>query len=143
MQIGIATFITDEGIGPADLGRALEDRAFDSLFITEHSHILVSRETPYVFGEGDMPRVFYRTLDPFVALTAAAVATTKMVLATGSHSFHSGTSSTPPSRSPVSTWRRADGSCSGWAPAGTWRRCAATARILAPEALGSTRAWRR
>jgi len=83
MQIGIATFITDEGVSPVDLGRALEDRAFDSLFITEHSHIPVSRETPYVFGEGDMPRVFYRTLDPFVALTAAAAVTTRLVLATG------------------------------------------------------------
>ena len=82
MQIGVATFITDEGIGPADLGRALEERAFDSLLITEHSHIPASRETPYV-GGGDLPRVYYRTLDPFVALTAAAVVTTRLQVATG------------------------------------------------------------
>lgn len=82
MQIGVATFITDEGIGPADLGRALEERAFDSLLITEHSHIPASRETPYV-GGGDLPRVYYRTLDPFVALTAAAVVTTGLQVATG------------------------------------------------------------
>lgn len=82
MQIGVATFITDEGIGPADLGRALEEREFDSLLITEHTHIPASRETPYPAG-GDLPRVYFRTLDPFVALTAAAVVTTRLQVATG------------------------------------------------------------
>ena len=47
MRFGIATFITDEGIRPDALGRALEERGFDSLFIAEHSHIPVSRESPY------------------------------------------------------------------------------------------------
>ena len=82
MKFGIATFVTDEGIRPDVLGRGLEERGFDSLFLAEHSHIPVSRETPYP-GRGDLPRVYYRTLDPFVALTAAAGTTTSLLLGTG------------------------------------------------------------
>jgi probable F420-dependent oxidoreductase len=82
MRFGIATFITDEGIRPDVLGRALEERGFSSLFIAEHSHIPVSRESPYP-GGGELPRKYYRTLDPFVALTAAAVVTSRLVLGTG------------------------------------------------------------
>ncbi len=82
MDFGISTFVTDEGIRPDVLGRALEERGFDSLFLAEHSHIPVSRESPYP-GGGDLPRVYYRTLDPFLALTAAAAVTTRLVLGTG------------------------------------------------------------
>jgi probable F420-dependent oxidoreductase len=82
MRFGIATFITDEGIRPEALGRALEERGFSSLFLAEHSHIPVSRESPYP-GGGELPRKYYRTLDPFVALTAAAAVTSRLVLGTG------------------------------------------------------------
>src|SRR5690242_6278101 len=82
MEFGIATFITDEGIGPVALGRALEERGFSSLFIAEHSHIPVSRETPYPAG-GELPRRYYRTLYPFVALAAPAAVTSHLVLGTG------------------------------------------------------------
>ncbi|MQA06967.1 MAG: TIGR03619 family F420-dependent LLM class oxidoreductase [Pseudonocardiaceae bacterium] len=82
MRIGIATFVTDEGIHPATLGKAVEERGFDSLFLAEHSHIPVSRQSPYP-GGGELPRVYYRTLDPFVALTAAAGATSQLLLGTG------------------------------------------------------------
>ena len=82
MKFGIATFVTDEGIRPGPLGRALEERGFDSLFVAEHSHIPASRETPYP-GRGELPRVYYRTLDPFVLLTAAAAATTNLLVGTG------------------------------------------------------------
>jgi probable F420-dependent oxidoreductase len=82
VKFGIATFITDEGIRPGPLGAALEERGFDSLFIAEHSHIPASRESPYP-GGGELPRVYYRTLDPFVALTAAAAATRNLLVATG------------------------------------------------------------
>ncbi|KAA5826615.1 LLM class F420-dependent oxidoreductase [Saccharopolyspora hirsuta] len=82
MQFGVSAFITDEGIGPADLGRALEERGFDALFVAEHTHIPASRETPYPMG-GDLPRIYYRTLDPFVALTAAAAVTERLLVATG------------------------------------------------------------
>jgi probable F420-dependent oxidoreductase len=82
MGFGVLTFITDEGIGPVDLGRALEDRGFEALFLAEHSHIPVDAKTPYPSG-GPIPRKYYRTLDPFVALTAAAAVTDNLVLGTG------------------------------------------------------------
>jgi probable F420-dependent oxidoreductase len=82
MKFGIATFVTDEGIRPDVLGKALEERGFDSLFLAEHSHIPVSRQSPYP-GGGELPRVYYRTLDPFVALTAVAGATKNLLLGTG------------------------------------------------------------
>ena len=74
MRIGIQTFVTDEGIRPDTLAKAAEDRGFGSLFVAEHSNIPVSRESPYP-GGGDLPRVYYRALDPFVALSAAAAVT--------------------------------------------------------------------
>jgi probable F420-dependent oxidoreductase len=82
VRIGVLTFITDEGIGAVELGKALEQRGFESLFLAEHSHIPVDAQTPYPMG-GPIPRKYYRTLDPFVALTAAAVATEKLVVGTG------------------------------------------------------------
>ncbi|MEU0794399.1 LLM class F420-dependent oxidoreductase [Amycolatopsis sp. NPDC005961] len=82
MKFGISTFVTDEGIRPDVLGAALEERGFDSLFLAEHSHIPVSRESPYP-GGGDLPEKYKRTLDPFVALTAAATATSELLLGTG------------------------------------------------------------
>jgi probable F420-dependent oxidoreductase len=82
MRFGVLTFITDEGIGPVELGAALEQRGFESLFLAEHSHIPVDAQTPYPMG-GPIPRKYYRTLDPFVALTAAAVATKNLVVGTG------------------------------------------------------------
>lgn len=82
MRFGIATFVTDEGIRPGPLGRALEERGFDSVFLAEHSHIPTSRESPYP-GGGDLPRVYYRTLDPFLTLAAMAETTTELLLGTG------------------------------------------------------------
>ncbi|WP_236788457.1 LLM class F420-dependent oxidoreductase [Amycolatopsis sp. GM8] len=81
MKFGIATFVTDETIRPAQLGRALEERGFDSVFLAEHSHIPASRETPYPGGE--LPRRYYRTLDPFVTLSAMASVTENLLLGTG------------------------------------------------------------
>jgi probable F420-dependent oxidoreductase len=80
--IGVLTFVTDEGIGPVELGVGLEERGFESLFLAEHSHIPVNAQTPYPMG-GPIPRKYHRTLDPFVALTAAAVATESLVVGTG------------------------------------------------------------
>jgi probable F420-dependent oxidoreductase len=82
VRIGVLTFVTDEGIGPVELGVGLEERGFESLFLAEHSHIPVDAQTPYPQG-GPIPPKYYRTLDPFVALTAAAVATEKLVVGTG------------------------------------------------------------
>ena len=82
MGFGVLTFVTDEGIGAAELGAGLEQRGFESLFLAEHTHIPVDAKTPYP-GGGPIPPKYYRTLDPFVALTAAAVATQNLVLGTG------------------------------------------------------------
>lgn len=82
MKFGVTTFLTDQGIRPVALARALEDRGFDSLFVTEHTHVPASRRSPYP-GGGDLPEKYYRLLDPFLALTAAATATSKLILGTG------------------------------------------------------------
>ncbi|WP_102418407.1 LLM class F420-dependent oxidoreductase [Mycobacterium sp. 4858] len=82
MGLGVLTFVTDEGIDPVALGQALEQRGFESLFLAEHSHIPAGDVTPYPAG-GPIPPKYYRTLDPFVALTAAAVVTERLVLGTG------------------------------------------------------------
>jgi probable F420-dependent oxidoreductase len=82
VHFGVLTFVTDDGIGPVELGEALEQRGFESLFLAEHTHIPVNAKTPYP-GGGPIPPKYYRTLDPFVALTAAAVVTRTLVLGTG------------------------------------------------------------
>src|SRR5215217_6834579 len=82
MKFGISTFVTDEGIVPGTLATAVEDRGFDSLFIAEHTHIPLSRKSPWPRG-GELPRRYYRTLDPFITLTAAAAATERLLLGTG------------------------------------------------------------
>src|SRR5260370_3438336 len=79
MRFGIIANADADGIAPQVLGPALEERGFDSLFVPEHSHIPASRETPYLLG-GELPDSYYRTVDQFVALAAAAVTTTGLVL---------------------------------------------------------------
>ncbi len=82
MKYGISTFVTDEGITPQALGRAVEEHGFDSLFLAEHTHIPASRKSPYPRG-GELPQKYYRTLDPFITLTAMAMVTEKLLLGTG------------------------------------------------------------
>jgi probable F420-dependent oxidoreductase len=82
MKIGISTFVTDDGIDTVSLARAIEERGFDSLSIAEHTHIPASRESAYPMG-GELPDIYYRTLDPFVTLAAAAAVTSKIDLVTG------------------------------------------------------------
>src|SRR5690349_5788511 len=82
MKFGISTFVTDDSIDTISLARAIEERGFDSLIIAEHTHIPASRETPYPLG-GELPAQYYRTLDPFVTLAAAAAVTSRIELFTG------------------------------------------------------------
>lgn len=82
MKIGITAFVTDRGIRPSVLAKAVEDRGFDALFLPEHSHIPVSRATPFPFGEA-LPEPYFRALDPFVGLSAAAAVTSTLKLGTG------------------------------------------------------------
>ena len=79
---GVTIFPTDTAIQPADVARAVEDRGLDSLFFPEHTHIPVSRQTPFPGGT-DLPEMYKRTHDPFVALGAAAAVTERIRLGTG------------------------------------------------------------
>jgi probable F420-dependent oxidoreductase len=82
MKFGISTFVNDDTIDPVSLARAIEERGFHSLAIAEHTHIPASRETAYPLG-GELPDIYYRTLDPFVILAAAAAVTSSIELITG------------------------------------------------------------
>jgi len=82
MEAGAAIFFTDYSIGPVELGRALEARGLGSLWAPEHSHIPLSRRTPFPQG-GELPKKYYDVMDPFVTLAAAAAATTRLQVATG------------------------------------------------------------
>jgi probable F420-dependent oxidoreductase len=85
MRIGVMMFPTDLGIQPVEVAREAEARGFDSLWFPEHSHIPSSRRTPWggIEGAPPLPEEYWRTHDQFVALTAAAVATTTLRLGTG------------------------------------------------------------
>lgn len=82
MLIGAYYFPTDYGIDVGELARALEERGFEALFVCEHTHIPVSRRTPFP-GGGELPRRYKHTHDPFVALAFAAAATRRLRLGTG------------------------------------------------------------
>ncbi|KQX90809.1 LLM class F420-dependent oxidoreductase [Streptomyces clavifer] len=82
MRIATTIFLTDETITPVRLARELEQRGFAGLYLPEHTHIPVSRETPYPAG-GELPREYGRTLDPFVALGQASAVTERLALGTG------------------------------------------------------------
>src|SRR5438445_5768119 len=82
MHFGVAIFATDYAIRPDDLARELEQRGFESLWLPEHTHIPASRRSAYPAG-GDLPKEYWHTHDLFVALTAAAIATRKIRVATG------------------------------------------------------------
>jgi probable F420-dependent oxidoreductase len=82
MELGVLIFPTDLSIRPARLARELEARGFESLWVTEHTHIPTSRKTPWPGGPS-LPEEYKRTLDPFVALASAAAVTTQLRLGTG------------------------------------------------------------
>src|ERR1700678_1599748 len=82
MKFGASMFFTDYSMTPAALARALEERGFDIVWAPEHSHIPLSRQTPLVMG-GDLPKRYYDVMDPFVTLTAAAMATKTLKIGTG------------------------------------------------------------
>ncbi len=82
MELGLAILLTDYSIQPAALAASAEERGFESLFLAEHTHIPVSRETPYP-GGAELPREYSHTIDPFVGLAAAATATERLKVGTG------------------------------------------------------------
>ena len=82
LKFGVSMFFTDYAMAPGALGQALEQRGFESVWAPEHSHIPVSRKTPFP-GGGDLPKKYYDCMDPFVTLTAAAMATKTLKIGTG------------------------------------------------------------
>jgi hypothetical protein len=75
-------FFTDYSITPAELAVAMEERGFDTLWAPEHSHIPLSRKTPFPLGP-ELPKRYYDVMDPFVTLSAAAAVTSSLRLGTG------------------------------------------------------------
>jgi probable F420-dependent oxidoreductase len=82
MKIGVFLFATDYAMPLPELAPEVEARGFESLFVPEHTHIPVSRRTPFP-GGGDLPREYAHTVDPFVGLAAAAAVTKTLRLGTG------------------------------------------------------------
>ncbi|HEU5320008.1 MAG TPA: LLM class F420-dependent oxidoreductase [Methylomirabilota bacterium] len=82
MDTGICIFSTEYAIPIDELAREAEARGFESLWVPEHTHIPTSRRSPFAGGQ-PLPEEYKHTLDPFVALTAAAAATRQLKLGTG------------------------------------------------------------
>src|SRR5256714_6546153 len=82
VKFGVAIFPTDYAISPTELAPAAEQLGFESLWVAEHSHIPTSRESPWP-GGSDLPKHYWHTMDPFIALTAAALASKTIRVATG------------------------------------------------------------
>ena len=82
MHFGVVMFPTDYAMGPGELASALEQRGFESLWVPEHTHIPASRRSPWP-GGANLPKDYWHAYDPFLALTAAAMATSRLRLGTG------------------------------------------------------------
>ncbi len=82
MHIGLTIFPTDYTLQPAELARLAEERGFESIWFPEHTHIPMSRRSPWPGGP-ELPREYLHRYDPFVALSIAAGASTSLKLATG------------------------------------------------------------
>jgi len=82
MDFGVVMFSTAYAIAPDELARALEERGFESLWIPEHTHIPASRKSPWPGGP-NLPKEYWSSYDPFLALQAAAGATRRLKLGTG------------------------------------------------------------
>jgi probable F420-dependent oxidoreductase len=82
MKFGVAIFPTEYAISMSELAPAAEERGFESLWVAEHSHIPISRESPWPGGT-ELPKHYSHTMDPFVALTVAALASKTLRVGTG------------------------------------------------------------
>ena len=85
MDFGLFIFPTDTTLQPVAIGRAAEEAGFESVFFPEHSHIPISRKTPWggVTDADPLPEWYWRSMDPLVALGAVAATTTRLRLGTG------------------------------------------------------------
>lgn len=82
MYFAASMFFTDYSMSPQALAKAMEERGFESVWAPEHSHIPLSRKSSFIMG-GDLPKKYFDVMDPFVTLTAAALATTTLKVGTG------------------------------------------------------------
>jgi probable F420-dependent oxidoreductase len=82
MHFGATMWFTEYSTSPSELAVALEERGFESLWASEHSHLPVTRDSTYP-GDGELPKVQGDVMDPFVMLTAAALSTKTLRLGTG------------------------------------------------------------
>jgi probable F420-dependent oxidoreductase len=82
MHLGFSSMNTAQDPAPGLLAKTLEEAGFESLWYGEHSHIPVSRKTPYPPG-GELPAPYRKMMDPYISLMAAAAATSRLKLGTG------------------------------------------------------------
>src|SRR3989442_1091426 len=82
MHFGVVMFPTDYAMRVDDLARAVEARGFESLWFPEHTHIPVSRRSPWPGGP-TLPKEYWHTHDLFVALATAAAVTTSLKVGSG------------------------------------------------------------
>ena len=83
MRFGVTIFSTDQSMPVPELAREVEAYGFDSLWIPEHTHIPTSRRTPPPTGEAELAEEYKRSVDPLIALAAAASVTERLHLGTG------------------------------------------------------------
>src|SRR5579885_2376284 len=81
MRVGFTSMNGPRDVAPDVLARELEARGYDSLWVGEHSHIPVSRRTPYPAG-GPLPEQYKWMMDPFLSLLRAAAATESLLIGT-------------------------------------------------------------
>jgi probable F420-dependent oxidoreductase len=81
MHFGATMWFTEYSISPSELAMALEERGFESLWASEHSHLPVTGDSSD--GDGEPQKVQGEVMDPFLTLTAAAMATKTLRLGTG------------------------------------------------------------
>ncbi|MBQ75029.1 MAG: LLM class F420-dependent oxidoreductase [Gammaproteobacteria bacterium] len=82
MRIGISNFPTDYSMAPTSLGKALEERGFESLWVVEHTHIPASRRTPYPLAD-ELPSIYWEAHEPLTFLAQVAAVTEKLRIGTG------------------------------------------------------------
>jgi probable F420-dependent oxidoreductase len=81
MKIGLSNFPTDYSISATALGRAAEERGFESVWVVEHTHIPASRRTAYPAG-GDLPSIYWESYEPFTFLAQVAAVTDQLAIGT-------------------------------------------------------------
>lgn len=86
MKIGILFTVNEHTVDPANLARKAEQLGFESLWFPDHAVMPVNTSTPLPEtqpGQGQIPEVYSHMCDPFVAMSMAAGATTRLKVATG------------------------------------------------------------